>query len=93
MVHHRLRERLARRRGAEVAVEAEGLHDGEVRLDREHRRSGPLLLGEDLAATLVEARVDAADRVFGALDLDCGAKESEVRREKGEGERRRRGSL
>ena len=70
MVHHRLRERLPRRRGAEVAVEAKGLHDGEVRLDREHRRSGPLLLGEDLAATLVEARVDTTDRVLRTLNLD-----------------------
>ena len=70
MVHHRLRERLAGRRGAEVAVEAKGLHDGEVRLDREHRRSGPLLLGEDLATTLVQARVDTADGVLRALDLD-----------------------
>ena len=70
MVHHRLRERLAGRRGAEVAVEAEGLHDRQVRLDREHGRADTLLFAEDLATTLVEHRVDTTDRVLRALDLD-----------------------
>ena len=70
MVEHRLRERLSRRRSPQLAVEAERLHDGEVRLDREHGRADTLLLAEDLTTTLVEHRVDTADRVLGTLDLD-----------------------
>ena len=69
MVHDRLRERLARRRSTEIAVEAERLHDGQVRLDGEHGRSRALLLREDLATTLVEARVDTTDDSLRALDL------------------------
>ena len=71
VVEHALWERLARRRSTELTVEAEGLHDGQVRLDSEHGRSGPLLLREDLATTLVEHRVDTTDSVLRALDLDC----------------------
>ena len=71
MVHDGLREGLATSRGTELAVEAERLHDGQVRLNREHGRADTLLLGEDLATTLVQARVDTADRVLRALDLGC----------------------
>ena len=83
MVEHHLRERLARRSSTELTVEAEGLHDGQVRLDSEHRRSGPLLLREDLSTALVEHRVDTADGVLWALDLDevDGLLESGVRKQ------------
>ena len=70
MVEHHLRERLARRSSTELTVEAEGLHDGQVRLDSEHGRSGTLLFAEDLATTPVEDGVDTADSVLGTLDLD-----------------------
>jgi hypothetical protein len=71
VVEDERRERLAAGRAAEVAVEAERLRDGKVSLDSEHRRADTLLLAEHLPTTLVEARVDAADRVLRALDLDC----------------------
>ena len=70
VVEDGLRERLARRRRAELAVEAERLHDGQERLDGEHGGSGPLLLREDLSTTLVEHGVDTANGVLRALDLD-----------------------
>ena len=70
MVEHHLRERLARRSSTELTVEAEGLHDGQVRLDSEHGRSGTLLFAEDLATTPVEDGVDTADSVLGTLNLD-----------------------
>ena len=70
MVEHGLRERLARRSSTELAVEAERLHDGEVRLDSEHGSSGTLLFREDLSTTLVEDGVDTANGVLGTLDLD-----------------------
>lgn len=70
VVEHGLRERLSGRRRAEITVETEGLHDRQVRLDREHGCSGTLLLGEDLATTLVERRVDTTDGVLRALNLD-----------------------
>jgi hypothetical protein len=63
-------ESLATSAGSEISVEAEGLHDGEVGLDGEHRRADTLLLAEDLATTLVEARINAADSVLRALDFD-----------------------
>lgn len=71
VVEHGLGEGLASGMLTELAVEAEGLHDGEVRLHGEHGRSNPLLLAEHLSTTLVEARVDTTDTVFGALNLDC----------------------
>ncbi len=74
VVKHQLRERLTRCRGTKLTVEAERLHDGKVRLDREHGRSGPLLLAEYLATTLVEDAVDTTNGVFRALNLDCGMK-------------------
>ena len=70
MVEHGLWEGLTRRRRAKVAVEAEGLGDRQVRLDGEHRRSGPLLFTEDLSTALVEHTVYTADGVLGALNLD-----------------------
>ena len=70
VIHDGLRERLTRRSSTELAVEAERLHDGQVRLDGEHGRADTLLLAEDLTTTLVEHRVDTADRVLGTLDLD-----------------------
>ena len=70
VVEHALWERLARRRSTELTVEAEGLHDGQVRLDSEHGRSGTLLFAEDLATTPVEDGVDTADSVLGTLNLD-----------------------
>ena len=70
VVYDGLRERLTTSLRTEVAVEAEGLHDRQVRLDREHGRADTLLFAEDLATTLVEHRVDTTDRVLRALDLD-----------------------
>ena len=71
VVEHTLRERLALCCLAQVAGEAEGLHDGQVRLDGEHGRTRALLLREHLATTLVQARVDTADSVLRALNLSC----------------------
>ena len=70
VVQDRLRECLTTGLRTKLAVEAERLHDGQVRLDREHGRADTLLLAEDLTTTLVEHRVDTADRVLGTLDLD-----------------------
>ena len=70
MVKYSLGEGLAGGVRAELTVEAEGLGDREVRLDREHGRSRALLLREDLATTLVETRVDTTNGVLRALDLD-----------------------
>ena len=70
VVQYGLRERLATSLRTKLAVEAERLHDGQVRLDGEHGRADTLLLAEDLTTTLVEHRVDTADRVLGTLDLD-----------------------
>ena len=70
MVHDGLGEGLARCCRTKGTVEAERLHDGQVSLDGEHRRSRPLLLREDLSTALVEHAVDTADRVLGTLDLD-----------------------
>ena len=70
MVKDSLREGLALGRATEIRVETEGLHDRQVRLDREHGGSGTLLLGEDLATTPVEHRVDTTNGVLRALDLD-----------------------
>ena len=70
VVEYGLREGLTLGRATKVTVEAERLHDGQVSLDGEHGRADTLLLGEDLATTLVQARVDTADGVLRALDLD-----------------------
>ncbi len=70
MIEHVLGESLSAGRGAEVCVESEGLHDGEVSLDCEHGCTRPLLLGDDLTTALVEHRVATTDRVFRCLDLD-----------------------
>ena len=70
MIEHRLGEGLALCVTPEIGGEAEGLHDGQVRLDGEHGGSGPLLLAEDLSTTLVEHTVDTTNSVLRALDLD-----------------------
>lgn len=70
VVEHTLGEGLTRGGGTKVTVEAEGLGDGQVSLDREHRGTSLLLLAEDLSTTLVEARVDTTDDSLRALDLD-----------------------
>ncbi|KAJ7146291.1 hypothetical protein C8R44DRAFT_11384 [Mycena epipterygia] len=70
MVEYTLREGLSTSRLSQVAVESERLVDGQVRLDREHRSSHPLLLAEHLSATLVQATVDASNSILRTLDLD-----------------------
>ena len=70
VVQYGLRERLATSLRTKLAVEAERLHDGQVRLDGEHGCADTLLLREDLTTALVQARVDTTDRVLRALDLD-----------------------
>jgi len=72
MVEHALGEGLSGGVRAQFSVEAEGLGDREEGLDSEHGCSGALLFGEDLAATLVQARVDTTNGVLRALNLDCG---------------------
>lgn len=71
VVHDGLRECLATSMRTKLAVEAERLHDWEVRLNREHGRADTLLLAEHLSTTLVEHRVDTTDRILWTLDLDC----------------------
>ena len=71
MIEHALGEGLATGGRAQLAVEAEGLHDGQVRLHGEHGRADTLLLREDLSTTLVQHGVDTTDGVLRALDLDC----------------------
>lgn len=54
----------------ELASETERFVDGQVSLDGVHRRSRALLLGEDVTTLPVEGRVDTAEGVLGALNLD-----------------------
>ena len=70
MVEDGLWEGLAGGMGAEIGVEAEGLHDGEVGLDGEEGCSGTLLLAEDVATSAGEDTVDTAHSGLGDLDLD-----------------------
>ncbi len=70
VVEHTLREGLAGGVLSEFTVEAKGLHDREESLDSEHGCSWPLLFAEDLSTTLVQARVDTTNGVFGTLDFD-----------------------
>ena len=60
MVRDRSRECLTTGLRTKLAIEAERLHYGEVRLDGKHRHSSTLLFAEDLTAMLVEHRVDTA---------------------------------
>mmetsp|Transcript_147473 Transcript_147473/g.209339 ORF Transcript_147473/g.209339 Transcript_147473/m.209339 type:complete len:807 (+) Transcript_147473:64-2484(+) len=69
MVKDALREGLARSGTPEGSSEAKGLNDGQVGLAVDNGRTGPLLLREQMATTLVEHTVDAADGGFGGLDL------------------------
>ena len=78
VVEHTLGECLPSCLRAEITVKAEGLHDGEVSLDREHGRSRSLLFAEDLATTPVQHTVDATDGILRALDLDCGQNQYSV---------------
>jgi hypothetical protein len=71
MIEHTLGEGLAGGVGPELTVEAEGLSDGEVGLDREHGGSGALLFAEDLSTTLVQTTINTTDGVFRALNLNC----------------------
>lgn len=73
MVEHALGEGLAGGMGTELAVEAEGLSDGEVGLDCKHGGTRALLFAEDLPTTLVQTTVDTTNGIFGALDLNCKA--------------------
>ena len=70
MVEHRLGERLSTSCLAEITVEAERLHDGEIRLHGEHRCADTLLLREYLSSPLVQYRIDTANGVLWALNLD-----------------------
>ncbi|GKT92871.1 elongation factor 2 [Colletotrichum tofieldiae] len=55
---------------AQVTVEAEGLHDGEVGLDGEQRSAGTLLLTEDVTTSAGKDTVDTTHGLLGNLDLD-----------------------
>ncbi|GKT45569.1 uncharacterized protein ColSpa_05750 [Colletotrichum spaethianum] len=55
---------------AQVTVEAEGLHDGEVGLDSEQRSTGALLLTEDVTTSAGKDTVDTTHGLLGNLDLD-----------------------
>jgi len=71
MIEDALRECLAGGMVTQLAVETKGLADRQVSLDREHGRSRPLFLAEYLTTAFVQATVNASDRIFGTLDLDC----------------------
>jgi len=79
MIEHTLREGLAGGMRAQLSVESERLGDREVSLDSEHRCSGTLLFGKDLATTFVQARVDTTNGVFRALNLDCNGGQLKLR--------------
>lgn len=70
MIEHVLGECLALRSLTQITGKAERLHDRQVRLDREHGRAGTLLFREHLPTALVQARVDTANSVLRALNLD-----------------------
>jgi hypothetical protein len=70
VVEHRLRERLSTSCLPKITVEAERLHHRQICLHCEHRCADTLLLGEYLSSPLVQHRIDTANSVLGALDLD-----------------------
>jgi len=70
VIENALWERLSLRMPAKVSVEAEGLADRQIRLDSEHRRAWTLLFAEHLTTPPVQAAVDTADGILGALDFD-----------------------
>ena len=70
VVEDGLREGLAGGVRAQVSVEAEGLHDGEVGLDGEQGCSGALVLAEDVTSSPGEHSVHATHGTLGHLDLD-----------------------
>jgi hypothetical protein len=65
-----LREGLTGGGLTKIAVEAEGLQDGEVGLDVEERSTGTLLLGEDVTSPASEDTVNTTHGLLGDLDLD-----------------------
>jgi hypothetical protein len=65
-----LREGLAGGMRAEVSVETEGFHDGQVGLDGEERSSWTLLLVEDVTSSSGEDTVDTTHCLLGHLNLD-----------------------
>merc|ERR1719506_1161852 len=75
VVEHTLREGLARGGSAEVGDETEGLEHRQVGVEVVDRGARALVLGEDVATLLVQARVDAskaeAAKTEAAKDL-CG---------------------
>merc|ERR1719259_181819 len=63
-------EGLAGSGGTEIGIETEGLIDGQVGLDLEHRGTRGLLFLEDVTTLSVEDGVDTTHGLFWALDLD-----------------------
>lgn len=70
MVEDGLGEGLARGGGAQIAVEAEGLHNGEVGLDGEERSTRTLLLVEDVTSPAGEDTVHTTHGCLRHLNLD-----------------------
>jgi hypothetical protein len=65
-----LREGLTRGLRSKISSETERLQHREISLDLVERSTGALLFGNDVSTTLVEARVDTTNGVFGALNID-----------------------
>lgn len=63
-------EGLAGSGGTEIGIETEGLIDGQVGLDLEHRGTRGLLFLENVTTLSVEDGVDTTHSLFWALDLD-----------------------
>lgn len=63
-------EGLAGSGGTEIGIKTEGLIDGQVGLDLEHRGTRGLLFLEDVTTLSVEDGVDTTHGLFWALDLD-----------------------
>ena len=73
MVEDKLWESLTTGGGTEIGGETERFSDGQVGLDREHRRSRALFFREDLTTALVESGIDASNAAFGTLNFDYEA--------------------
>ncbi|TLD26845.1 hypothetical protein PspLS_04985 [Pyricularia sp. CBS 133598] len=70
VVEDGLGEGLSRGTLAQIGVETERLHDGEVGLDGEQRGTGALLLVEDHTTAASKDTVDTTHGLLGNLDLD-----------------------
>jgi len=70
MVEDALREGLTSGTGTQVSGETEGLVDGKVSLDSDHRSTRTLLLREDVTTATVKNTVDTTDSRVRALDFD-----------------------